>query len=339
MTCSKCGKENNDGSKFCYKCGAALSSAGQQPPQKKKFSRKALLLGILGCLVIVSAFAFKAYSKYSTYQLAISNLDNKSYADAITAFEDLGDYKDSASYLEKAKMGRKYAILNQNIDSGSADGITIIDSTDAAEETLSELYKEWYDSENGESLTIDALRIDGRDYMVKYVTEMDGFINVEFCYVDEPEHTLELHTFYEYFDYISEYVDTLSIYDLEAGSSKNYVAVTLDEYNQLIAENDEIAAQQPYYSDEYIIDRTFAVFKDRARGAYANGAASLYQSADYSDAYVSYDWTTKIYTCTMTCEYTSNIFDMWGTSTDTYFVTAQFLDNGSNLSMVGLQIS
>jgi len=41
----------------------------------------------------------------------------------------------------------------------------------------------------------------------------------------------------------------------------------------------------------------------------------------------------------MTCEYISNVFDMWGTSTDTYFVTAKFLDNGSSLSMIDLQIS
>lgn len=175
--------------------------------------------------------------------------------------------------------------------------------------------------------------------MVKYVTILDGWADTVFCYVDDPDHTFDILPYFDYFDYISESVDTVDIYDPKSADSEHYLAVTLDEYNQLVAENEEAAAQQPNYSDADVINRTFTAFQNKAKGAYANGAASLYQTSKYSDANVFYDVATRTYTCTMTCEYISNVFDMWGTSTDTYFVTAKFLDNGSSLSMIDLQIS
>lgn len=376
MLCSKCGKENDNKNKFCSNCGAVLDNTPSQSMPKHKGGKKILLLGIFCCLIIVSIFSFKAYSKYSTYQSGIKSLNagdyetakktfasisdykdssnyidectyqqalvdlnNETYDNAIIAFEALGDYKDSTTYLEKAKMERKYSLFNQDVDSDKVDLNTILDSPDSVEENISPLYKEWYNSSTGESLVIDAFQINGRDYMVKYVTILDGWADTVFCYVDEPDHTFDILPYFDYFDYISESVDTVDIYDPKSADSEHYLAVTLDEYNQLVAENEEAAAQQPNYSDADVINRTFTAFQNKAKGAYANGAASLYQTSKYSDANVFYDVATRTYTCTMTCEYISNVFDMWGTSTDTYFVTAKFLDNGSSLSMIDLQIS
>ena len=344
MLCSKCGKENDNKNKFCSNCGAVLDNTPSQSMPKHKGGKKILLLGIFCCLIIVSIFSFKAYSKYSTYQSGIKSLNagdyetakktfasisdykdssnyidectyqqalvdlnNETYDNAIIAFEALGDYKDSTTCLEKAKMGRKYSLFNQDVDSDKVDLNTILDSPDSVEENISPLYKEWYNSSTGESLVIDAFQINGRDYMVKYVTILDGWADTVFCYVDDPDHTFDILPYFDYFD--------------------------------LVAENEEAAAQQPNYSDADVINRTFTAFQNKAKGAYANGAASLYQTSKYSDANVFYDVATRTYTCTMTCEYISNVFDMWGTSTDTYFVTAKFLDNGSSLSMIDLQIS
>jgi len=89
----------------------------------------------------------------------------------------------------------------------------------------------------------------------------------------------------------------------------------------------------PNYSDEDVITAAFNAFKNKRRGGY-QGAQSLYHGSDYSNANVSYDPNTRTYTCTLTCEYTTNIFDFWGTSTSTYYVTVQLLDNGSELSVI-----
>lgn len=360
-------------------CSAGSESLEPRPAQADgKRSRKFLLVGVVIALVIASAAGLRAYSNYSTYrsgvelfnakefesaakrfesipdyrdsgdyiieskyQQAILNLESQNYAEAISSLEVLGEYKEAPDYLTEAKMGRKYSLFNKNVDSVDLGSDGAITTPEDAENMICVLYQDWYHSDSGEALTINAFQIGGRDYVVKAVTVLDGWAFVEFCYVDEPDHTFELLPYYEYLDYIEEYIDTLDLCDLDSDTdgSDYYRAVPLDQYDQLVAENEEIAARQPKFNDSEIIDRTYNAFKSKAKGAYANGAASLYQSSKYYDANVSYDWMTQIYTCTMTCQYISNVFDMWGTSTDTYFVMAQFLDNGSDLSMVGLQIS
>lgn len=260
MLCSKCGKENDSKNKFCSNCGAVLDNTPSQSMPKHKGGKKIFLLGIFCCLIIISIFSFKAYSKYSTYQSGIKSfnsgdyetakktfasisdykdssnyidectyqqalvdLNNKTYDNAIIAFEALGDYKDSTTCLEKAKMERKYSLFNQDIDSDTVDLNTILDSPDSVEENISPLYKEWYNSSTGESLVIDAFQINGRDYMVKYVTILDGWADTVFCYVDEPDHTFDILPYFDYFDYISESVDTVDIYDPKSADSEHYV--------------------------------------------------------------------------------------------------------------------
>ena len=71
------------------------------------------------------------------------------------------------------------------------------------------------------------------------------------------------------------------------------------------------------FSDNAVCDKVFASFKKKIQGGYS-GAEILYHSSSYSDGYVTYDPGRCTYSCSMTAQYCSNIFDMWGTSTSTY---------------------
>ncbi len=54
MHCTKCGRENNDGAKFCQNCGAALQTTGQVSASPKARTDKRIV-GIAGLIAGVVA--------------------------------------------------------------------------------------------------------------------------------------------------------------------------------------------------------------------------------------------------------------------------------------------
>ena len=91
------------------------------------------------------------------------------------------------------------------------------------------------------------------------------------------------------------------------------------------------------FSDNAVCDKVFASFKKKIQGGYS-GAEILYHSSSYSDGYVTYDPGRCTYSCSMTAQYCSNIFDMWGTSTSTYFVTAELAEKNGSLVLIKMDI-
>ena len=91
------------------------------------------------------------------------------------------------------------------------------------------------------------------------------------------------------------------------------------------------------FSDNAVCDKVFASFKKKIQGGYS-GAEILYHSSSYSDGYVTYDPGRCTYSCSMTAQYCSNIFDMWGTSTSTYFVTAELAEKNGSLVLTKMDI-
>ena len=283
------------------------------------------------------------YLTECSYQRAISNLEEGDFERAIPTFEALGDYQGAAGYLEEAKRLRKYAVFNEGIDTEAELYRDIALTTPEAVEGAMEesIYGEWYDAQTGELLTVDAFRVGGRDYGVKSATRLDGWTSVECYYIDEPAQEFQLAPYFEFFDYIGQRVETLDMFDPsgEAGSGeRSFRSVNQEEYSALAAQNEEAERNQPAYTDSEIIDMTFSTFKNKIRGNYS-GAGVLYHTASYSDAYVTYDWTSRTYVCTLMGEYSTNAFDFWGTSTQTYFVSAEYLDTGSGLATVSFSIS
>lgn len=92
------------------------------------------------------------------------------------------------------------------------------------------------------------------------------------------------------------------------------------------------------FSNDAVIEKTFNAFRSKIRSKYS-GPEILYHSASYSDAYVTFDAGTGKYTCSMTATYNTNIFDIFGTSTSTYFVNAELADSNGNLVITHINIS
>lgn len=86
-----------------------------------------------------------------------------------------------------------------------------------------------------------------------------------------------------------------------------------------------------------VLETVFSTVKKKISGAYS-GAQVLYHSASYSNGYVSYNPNNGIYSCSMTAEYCTNIFDIWGTSTSTYFVNAELIESNGKLTITKIDI-
>lgn len=86
-----------------------------------------------------------------------------------------------------------------------------------------------------------------------------------------------------------------------------------------------------------VLETVFSAVKRKIGGTYS-GAQVLYHSASYSNGYVSYNANNGIYSCSMIAEYCTNIFDIWGTSTSTYFVNAELIESNGKLTITKIDI-
>lgn len=280
-----------------------------------------------------------AYIVECDYQYALRLLEEGDYAAAIDAFTELGDYSDSASHLAQAKMSRKFMLFTTDGESEELLDDVILTTPEAAESAMEDkIYGTWYNAETGAEMSAQKYEIAGEPYCVLRVMDFDGYVYVDYCDPANTKHRFTVSNSYDYFDYIDEGVARLALYDEQSDTETQYLAITPEEYDVLVSENAEIAASQPQYSNDQVIDKTFSMFKSKI-GGYYSGADTLYHSASYSDAHVEYDWANRTYLCTMIGEYTTNVFDFWGTSTQTYFVTAELMDTGSGLSIISFYIT
>ena len=293
------------------------------------------LYGIEKCDLLVREHTEKAESALNTFE-------NSEYSKAIEAFTKLGDYKNSAELLQKAVFERKYSSYNINVDIDplyfEEAGIKTAEEVEAEMSAL--LYGEWYAEETGEKISVNSEQINARAYGINYATHTGGTIVVNFYYLDEPEKTYNIANTGLWFDYIDMRVSALRITlnDPNIYEESLFYSITAEEYNTLVEQDAQAAAKQQRYSNEAVIQKAFSVFKNRIGGNYS-GAGKLYHSSSYSDANVVYYWESKTYVCTFIGKYSTNIFDVFGTSTKTYVVSAEYRDTGSDLMMLSFDIS
>lgn len=112
MFCKKCGTELENGQKFCPKCGQQI---GVEIKRRENFStgigkieiaknKQPVIIG--AAVVICVAFVILLINVIipsSKYNKAMKLYDNRNYSEAITAFEKLGDYKNSSAMLTDCK--------------------------------------------------------------------------------------------------------------------------------------------------------------------------------------------------------------------------------------------
>lgn len=265
------------------------------------------------------------------YQIAKTYMEQGQYTDAITVLETIALYKDAESLMVEAVAKRKYMSFDPTPQ--AEDAFTRATTIEAAEETLQyNFYGKWYNHDNGTEMEFTEYQVGGRYYAITAISEIWESSELIGYYVDDPDNIIRMNFYWYSFDYIVG--DYCELVITDQTQTETYYSISKAELDQLYASEYEAMSKATSYEDAVIIDKTFSLFKSKVGSNYS-GAGTLYHSADYSDAYVTFDWLSQTYTCTMVGKYCTNIFDVFGTSTQTYFVTATFLDTGSELALTG----
>lgn len=84
-------------------------------------------------------------------------------------------------------------------------------------------------------------------------------------------------------------------------------------------------------SDEAIYELVLDAFKREIRTSHGyTGAAVIYHGATASNKSLTYNSSTNTYKCEMIASYWTNIFDIWGTSKEDYYVSAEIKSLNGN---------
>lgn len=280
--------------------------------------------------------------KRCDYLKAKQLFSDKKYTEAIEAFEALGTYSDSLSYIDKCKVEMKYSEFDfsgsseENLYKGfymfCGEGEQLADSA-AAEKKLSFLYRTWYD-DNDKRHEITSTLFDGKEYGVLAMSDQTALISMtedgmdKLYVVSVEEDSLIGQRMYMR--------ENASVHTLA-----EYSSVTTEQYNAAYEEQQQ--ARQPNYSNDEIADMTLTKARDKLHSFYRalgySAVQVMYQFCQEQSSSVSYDWSTRTYTCYMTVSYSTELVDIFGTSTNYYDVVATYQDNGSELISMGFSIS
>lgn len=269
------------------------------------------------------------------YSKAIKLFNEKNYVESKSIFEKLGEFQNSSDYLNKCRMEIKfskfdYVGTNNTYNKFYERYGKVSDATDinSAEEYLSFAYGTWYD-ENDTRVEILPTVFNGKEYGVCAVSNNAVLL---YFYDDETS----LYELYNYCDEIGCSILCLSNMN-SAENVKIYKSMSSAEYEKAYQEWEEEKAKIPAYSDNELVNRTAARVKERLSKDY-NATQRLYQSFNIDRSSVTYDWTTRTYTCYLTVTYSTNVFDIWGASKNSYDVMATFQDIGSELVATGFSM-
>lgn len=282
--------------------------------------------------------------KKCDYSKAMQLFYDKNYQEAMSAFEALGTYSDSSSYIDKCKIEMKYTNFdftgNSEYESFYmyyGEGERLADSA-AAEKKLAFIYGTWYDDSDNK-IEITPTLFNGEEYRVCAISGHAALISMHFAKEDSDSL------------YVVS-VDDDSILGKKLYIKQNasvhvsavYSSVTTAEYNKAYAQwQEEQQAKTPNYSNDEIVNLAAQKSQDKLRSAYrAAGYTStemIYHTCTVQSSSVNYDWTTRTYTCYLTVAYSTNIFDVFGTSTSYFDVVATYEDTGNGLASTGFSIS
>ncbi len=107
-------------------------------------------------------------------------------------------------------------------------------------------------------------------------------------------------------------------------TSTAYWNMSYAEYQQMIADQ-----QKDSITEQEIIDKVYNKAVTDLRNQAGGGVASLYHSATLDNSYVEYDAETDSYICLLNITYSTNIFDVFGTSKAQYAVSAVLVYTGT----------
>lgn len=263
------------------------------------------------------------------YQIALKSFNAKDYQKAQKLFLELNGYKDSTKKILEIRKINKYSNYKDDYD-----------NQDLAEELLKDYYyRTWYSYGDHENIIMDEFMINGKQYGVESISMQNGDANLVYFLLDNKDAKLNLACCC--IGDIGGFAPQ-EIYSLEGESRDDLYFSVPEEDIDYYWQQEELYSQQ--YSDDEVIKRTFEEFENRvSKEAYEKSPghttiAYAFFNANYESASVTFDAYNKTYTCFMTGIFTDNTFDVFGTSTNKYFVQAEFIDTGSILQMIDISI-
>ena len=273
----------------------------------------------------------------------------KNYKAAYDVLKTINDERDIRSILDECLMGLKYENYMKSFDKrtfksdfgGDETTVTTFVSVSKVEQWLAEnIYQIWYAS-NGTKMEIDQFTFMGKNYVVKYACEVsNAFEDRAYAVVIELLGDIN-KTFYLYAmemscpvsDYKNEPYVIITVND--RADVADYFDKTPEQMAELNRKHEkyleELAAREPNYSDETIVDQAFEAFMNRMRNNVTDIREILYISGVVKTSSVTYDWYTRTYTCFLEVEYHPNPFDFYGFTWQYYDVYAEYVDNGYGL--------
>ncbi len=300
-------------------------------------NRKKSIFMLMGGVVLIFAIILAIpqvleMQRQNNYETAIELFNKANYTEAKEIFLKLDGYQDCAEYISRCNQEIKFLKFdysgNNEIYSGFYDcyGVNGAPNSTVAEEEFSTwVYGTWYD-ENDVKVEISKEYFDGKEYGVCALGDLAALIY--FCEDDS--------TLYE----LCVYPDAIAGQKMDYSKVNEYDTrivysrMTSTEYEEAYKKWEE---QQPKYSDNEIISKTSNQTRERLSRGYSP-TQRIYHSYSVDSSTVNYDWTTRTYTCFMEVTYSTNVFDIWGTETNSYSITATYRDEGNGLITTGFSL-
>ncbi len=193
---------------------------------------------------------------------------------------------------------------------------------DKAEVSLDGLFgKTWYDWETGDTWKMDDTLINYQIAAVYNQNEMAytvwyyrKFSPDQLCRVSIPLQ-------------VGDPWWTIQVCEPDADGkmiSNFYWNMSETEKQDMIAEE-----QRSSITEQEIIDKVYNKAVNDLRKRAGGGVESLYHSATLDESYVEYDIETDSYICLLNITYSTNIFDVFGTSKSQYAISAALVYTGT----------
>lgn len=279
------------------------------------------------------------------YKYGIQLFEDGKNFEAMNMLQEVRDiYLDAEEYIYQASLNEKYSHYDQENSEFTPDELETLfyegNEVGGAYSEGTHYYRRYYNHDYDSYSNPDV-----KEYIDFYSNELDGkffyitnarylwdvpsqltSIGIDGFFADDPDTPVSM-TLLGYTFVNEPNFEMLLNYD-----ENSYYSMDYETYAYL-------ESLQPIFSNDEIIQATFNLFKTRAKNAYQTGTASdFYHNCTYSNASVSYDYDTQIYTCTMRGSYNTNVFNFFGTNTRTYNVTAYFGNYGSSPTVIDYSI-
>ena len=216
IKCPECGKDISDQSRKCPNCG--------YPIQKKTPVGKIVIIALV-CLAAIIAglviFNVKVVAPKKNYEEAVSLYEGKEYDQAEAKFRALGDYKDSAHYLDLIANARTY---NEAVDAYNNE------EYDKAEELFGEVSDFSDAGEYLEQIDHEKIYKDARDlYDAKEYTQARGMLAGIADYKDAGDMIAAMDADIAY----NDAVDSLTRYGFYAESVEKMACSLIDDISDV----------------------------------------------------------------------------------------------------------